>query len=254
MHYRVVYAALYLLTDLLSMRATDWEFKNRALVFGLLFAFAFSLYSLDHQNSTAMLSNGLGVRFELDPDLIAHLLFVCAAFWLAVAALIRTWASSYLHANVVYAAEVKAEALVADGPYRYVRNPLYFANVLLAIGMGAMMSRSGYVAVVTGMLVFCYRLILREEYELHASQGERYESYCNAVPRLWPSLFPRIATAGRQAQWMAGFKAEYWYWGFAAAVGAFAVTLNSGLFFVILGVSLLSFWMLSWLVRRKSHS
>jgi len=240
--------------DLLSMRATDWEFKNRALIFGLLFAFTFSLYSLDHQNATATLSNWLGVKFELDPDLIAHLLFACAAFWLAVAALIRTWASSYLHANVVYAAEVKAETLVADGPYRHVRNPLYFANVLLAIGMGSMMSRSGYVVVVTGMLVFCYRLILREEYELQASQGERYESYCKAVPRLWPSLFPRIATAGRQAKWMAGLKAESWYWGFAAAVGAFAVTLSSGLFFAILGVSLFAFWVRSWLVQRKSNS
>jgi hypothetical protein len=41
------------------MKATNWEFANRALVFGLIFAFAFPLYSLDHQNSTAALANWL---------------------------------------------------------------------------------------------------------------------------------------------------------------------------------------------------
>jgi protein-S-isoprenylcysteine O-methyltransferase Ste14 len=104
---------------------------------------------------------------------------------LTVAALLRTWASSYLSAGVVYAAEVKTESLVADGPYRQVRNPLYLANVLMVIGMGAMMSRTGFIVAVAAMLVFCYRLILREESELQTSQGEPYEGYSKAVPRLW---------------------------------------------------------------------
>jgi len=37
---------------------------------------------------------------------VARLLFAFAAILLVVAALIRTWASSYLHASVVYAADV----------------------------------------------------------------------------------------------------------------------------------------------------
>ena len=105
---------------------------------------------------------------------------------------------------------MKTESLVADGPYRRVRNPLYLANVLMAIGIGAMMSRLGFLVAVVAMLVFCYRLIAREEAEFHASQGEQYEGYRKAVPRLWPSLWPRIASAGRQANWMEGFKAESW--------------------------------------------
>src|SRR3989442_13506873 len=73
----------------------------------------------------------------MDADLVARLLFAFAAFWLVVAALIRTWASSYLRAAVVYAAEVKTESLVADGPYRQVRNPLYFAHGGIGISNGA---------------------------------------------------------------------------------------------------------------------
>ena len=236
------------------MKATNWEFTNRALVFGLIFASAFPLYSLDHQNSTAALANWLAARLQMNGDLVAHLLFASAAFLLVLAALIRTWASSYLRAGVVYAAEVKTESLVADGPYRHVRNPLYFANVLMAIGMGAMMSRTGFLVAVVAMLVFCYRLILHEEAELQASQGEQYEGYCKAVPRLWPSLRPRIASAGRQAQWTEGFTAESWYWGFAAALVAFAITLKLKLFFAILGASLVMFWVSSVILQKKSNS
>jgi protein-S-isoprenylcysteine O-methyltransferase Ste14 len=159
-----------------------------------------------------------------------------------------------LHAGVVYAGEVKTESLVADGPYRFVRNPLYLANVLMAVGLGALMSRSGCVAAVVAMLVFSYRLILREESELQASQGEMYERYRRIVPRLWPSLRPHIALSGRQAKWSAGFKAESWYWGIAAAVTVFAITGNATLFFVILGGSIALFWVSSWLLQKKSTS
>ena len=236
------------------MRATHWEFTNRALVFGLIFGLAFPLYSLDRQNSTAALADWLGARLGNDSDLLARLLFGCAAFLLVAAALIRTWASSYLQANVVYATEVKTASLVADGPYRRVRNPLYFANVLMAAGMGSMMSRTGSVVVIVAMLVFCYRLILREESDLKANQGEQYERYRGAVPRLWPSLWPRIPSSGRRARWAEGFKAESWCWGFAAAVGAFAITLNIKVFFGILGTGLVLLWLSSVVLQKKSNS
>ncbi len=235
------------------MKATNWEFTNRALLFGLIFALSFPLYFLDHQNSTAALASWLGSRFQRDPDVVARLLFAFAAILLIVAALLRTWASSYLRAGVVYAAEVNTDSLVADGPYRLVRNPLYFANVLMVTGMGAMISRTGFLVAVVAMLVFCYRLILREEAELQAGQGEQYEDYSKAVPRLWPSLWPRIASTGRQARWTEGFKAESWYWGFAAALVAFAITLKLTLFFTILTGSLVLFWVSSVVLQKKSN-
>jgi protein-S-isoprenylcysteine O-methyltransferase Ste14 len=235
------------------MRATNWEFKNRALVFGLIFGCAFALYVLDPQNSSAALANWLEAKFRIDANLIARLLFALAVCFLVGAALFRSWASSYLRANVVYASEVKTASLVADGPYRRVRNPLYFANVLMAAGMGALMSRSGFFVVIAAMLAFCYRLILREERDLQASQGEHYNRYRNAVPRLWPALTPRTASTGRQANWMAGFKAEFWCWGFAIGIAAFAITLNTTVFFVILTASVFLLWLSTLLIQRSSH-
>ena len=234
------------------MRATYWEFKNRAMVFGLIFGLSFSLYFLDPQNSATALANWLSAAQRMDANLVARLLFAFATGLLVVAALFRTWASSYLHSSVVYASEVKTASLVADGPYRRVRNPLYFGNVLLAIGMGAMMSRLGFFVAIAAMLVFCYRLILREESELQASQGQPYELYRKAVPRLWPALRPRTASAGRQATWSAGFKAEFWCWGSAISVAAFAITLNTTAFFAILGASVFLLWLSTRLIQRKT--
>jgi len=219
------------------MKATNWEFTNRALVFGLIFAVTFQCYLFDHQNSTALLANWIAAKYQLNADRLAQILFACAAILLGLAALMRTWASAYLKADVVYASDVKTQSLVADGPYRRVRNPLYFANVLMAVALGAMMSRSGFLLAVLFMLFFSYRLIAREEAELLAAQGEQYERYLKSVPRLVPSLWPRIPSAGHEPKWSAGFRAEFWCWGFALAVLAFAITLKLVFFLVILAAS-----------------
>jgi protein-S-isoprenylcysteine O-methyltransferase Ste14 len=236
----------------MGMKATNWEFANRAMVFGLMFAVTFPLYGIVHENAAWALANWIEPRVQVDATLLARLIFAVAALLLFLAALLRTWASSYLQAGVVYASEVKTEALVADGPYRRVRNPLYLANVLMGIGMGAMMSRLGFAAVVVLMVMFCYRLIFREEAELRASQGAAYEKYCAAVPRMWPALTARVAASGRAAKWGDGFKAESWYWGFGLAVAAFAATLKLPVFFAIFGGALVLFWALSARMEKKA--
>jgi hypothetical protein len=140
-----------------------------------------------------------------------------------------------LKSDVVYASALKTAAL----------DPLYLGNVLMAVGMGAMASRIGFVVLVGGMIVFSYRLIRREEAELLRSQGERYAAYLARVPRLMPALRPRVPWAGRRPDWAAGFWAELWYWGFAAAIAAFAIILSVKLFFGILAASLALFWILT---------
>jgi hypothetical protein len=178
-------------------------------------------------------------------------LFFGAAALVAAAALMRTWASSYLDAGVVYASEVKSDSLVAEGPYRWVRNPLYFANILMVVGMGSMMSRAGCIVAVALMVTYCYRLILREESELEARQGVLYEAYGRAVPRLLPAFTPRIPSGTARPRWSAGFAAEAWYFGFAASVAAFGATLNLKVFFVILALSLVLFWGTSAALRKR---
>jgi hypothetical protein len=116
------------------------------------------------------------------------------------------------------------------------------------------MSRSGAVVAVVLMTVFSYRLIFREEAELKATQGERYQQFRRTVPRLWPSLRVKVASSGAKARWAEGFKAEGWYWGFALSLVVFTITLNQVSFFVIMGASIALFWLSAYLLRRKSKS
>jgi len=236
------------------VRATDWEFKNRAAIFGCIFGLSFFLFSIDHVNATSWLATKLASATGTDEVLVERVLFSVAALLLVGAAVVRTWGSAYLRSEVVYASEIKTATLVADGPYRHVRNPLYFGNVLMALGMGAMASRLGFVVLQVLMLLFCYRLIFREEAELRAAQGQQYDAFKEAVPRLCPALTPRIPAAGGNANWAAGLKAEGWCWGFALEVALFAITLKQKVFFVVLAVSLGVFFLVAFSgVYRKTQ-
>jgi hypothetical protein len=124
--------------------------------------------------------------------------------------------------------------------------------VLMASGMGAMMSASGATFAFVAMVVFCYRLIFREEAELAATQGERYAAYRRAVPRLGPGLWPRIPSARNAAGWGDAFAAELWNWGFALSVVAFTITLKLAWFFGILGASLVVFWVMTSRMGKKA--
>jgi protein-S-isoprenylcysteine O-methyltransferase Ste14 len=227
------------------VKATRWEFENRAVIIGLVFAAAFLCSSLDARNAAVALAEPLAASLHVDGYRAARAIFALAAVSVALAAVMRTWASAYLAADVVYADRVKTASLVADGPYRFVRNPLYFANVLLTAGMGAMASRLGFVVLNGLMVLFSYRLILREEGELASAQGAAYADYRARVPRLFPALRPRMRSAGGHAHWANGIEAEAWCWGFAAAMAAFAATLSVALFFVVLSASIVTLWIVT---------
>ena len=214
------------------MRATTWEFRNRATVFGIIFGAAFVLYTLDHVNAAAGLADWIADACGWDANVVVRAVLLCAAGFMGACAMVRMWASGYLRADVVYAADVKTAALVADGPYRHVRNPLYFGNVLMAIGIGATASRAGFFVLIVAMVLFCYRLIFREEAELLAAQGESYAAYLRAVPRLWPAIRARVSSAAAPANWTAGFRAEAWSWSLFAGLVVFAITLDLRAMFV----------------------
>src|SRR6201987_1005270 len=119
---------------------------------------------------------------SVDADRFARAAIAIGALLVFLSAAIRTWGAAYLRTDVVHDTAQHSEALVADGPFRYVRNPLYFANLPMAAGIGVLASRSGFVLLVLANWIFVYRLIFREEKALRINQGEFYLAYCRAVP------------------------------------------------------------------------
>ena len=83
----------------------------------------------------------------------------------------------------------KSETVAMSGPYARTRNPLYFGSALMAAGF-VIAGRSWIAAV----LVAAYYLALypflmrREEAELRARFGNRFDEYTKRVPLFWPRL------------------------------------------------------------------
>lgn len=225
------------------MQATLFEFRNRYWVILSIFTAAFLAYFIDHVNSGVAIVGWLSQRLGLHATEKSYrLTFAFGALLMVFAAFFRTWGTAYLQANVMRDSNVRTERLLADGPYRRVRNPLYFANIVMAVAVGLMVSRTGFLILSLGMTLFVIRLILREEAELLSAQGESYRLYCSAVPRLIPAPTPRVPSAGHPAQWGQSFRAEAMYWLQAVAMTVFAATLNIRLSWGFFALAVASSW------------
>jgi len=77
-----------------------------------------------------------------------------------------------------------ATALVTSGPFRFSRNPLYLAMVLLYLGLAlAVNSLWPLVLLIPLLVVLHYGVILREERYLESKFGDAYRDYRAAVRR-----------------------------------------------------------------------
>jgi protein-S-isoprenylcysteine O-methyltransferase Ste14 len=204
------------------MQDSTFVFRYRFWLFTGAFFFGFSSSAIDHTNVSVALLGLLGTGTYW-----IRVVFGLGAACVVLAALVRTWAAAYLQTNVVHDSRLRTEVLVASGPYRYVRNPLYLGGLLLAVGLATLASRVGAIIMIGGVLAITLALIDAEERQLTAAQGESYAAYRKAVPRLLPSLTPRVADAGIAPRWRQAFIGETMFWMFALGMVMFAITLNA---------------------------
>ena len=239
----------------MSFAAGNIEFRNRFWIIGAAYGIGFFLYRFDPTNvSVALAHRILGSNISEDSAQFGNAvraLFVFGALLVTLAAIVRSWATAYLHANVVHDADIHSERLLADGPYRHLRNPLYLGNILMAAGLGLLASRVGFVIIVLVNIVIVVRLIAREEAGLIASQGQSYRRYYEAVPSLLPSFRARVPAGDGNPNWRDGFFGESFVWGFAAGMVAIAVTLSVGCFWIFAGTGFAVYFLQSYLRGRE---
>jgi protein-S-isoprenylcysteine O-methyltransferase Ste14 len=223
------------------MKATGFEFRFRALLIGLIYYVGYSAYAFDHTPVVqAMATWALGPNSP-HGMLLERILLEGGAILVVLGAFVRTWGAAYLRASVVHDARLHATELVADGPYRHVRHPLYFGSIVATIGLAFVASRLGFVILVVMLTLLYVRLAGREEAQLAEHQGESHREFCRRVPRLWPALTPRVPATGVKPQWGQALWGEAFMWGFALAIAAFGITLKRYLLWSLFGVALLIF-------------
>ncbi len=126
---------------------------------------------------------------------------------------IRFWGVSIAGSETRTTGAVGATNLITDGPFGYVRNPLYVGNILMYVGIGVM--SNALVPYLTAAMfiwfVIQYHLIVsREEEHLRSAFGTEYETYCRNVPRFIPRInrYSGEHSFHREANFSRGIQSE----------------------------------------------
>jgi protein-S-isoprenylcysteine O-methyltransferase Ste14 len=105
--------------------------------------------------------------------------------------LVRIWSARTLGEFYTRTLVVTAyQQLVESGPYRWLRHPGYFADILLCFGAGIASANLIVLALIAGMLLpaYIYRVHV-EELMLRQRFGVAFERYAKTRRRLIPLLY-----------------------------------------------------------------
>jgi protein-S-isoprenylcysteine O-methyltransferase Ste14 len=202
-------------------KGTQFEFRNRYLIHVVIFMAGFMVPwdRLLHMPN-GFLTWGVLAIYPQEHGwmpIVTSTVIVTALglFFAAAGAFLRTWGTAYLGAEVVKDSAMHGGAVVADGPYRHVRNPLYLGTWLFTLAMILFMERGGAVFTLLAITWVQLRLIGGEEPFLTATLGEPYLEYCKRVPRLLPALRAQVPASGGQPRWGIAMLGEIYFLGFA---------------------------------------
>jgi hypothetical protein len=115
---------------------------------------------------------------------------------------LRVWGAAYLGYDVVHHEDMQAGAVMAAGPYRYMRNPLYLGGWCMMAAISLLLTPSGALLMVVLIGIFYLRLVLGEEAFLSEKLGDPYRAYLRAVPRILPRVRAGIPSAAAKPHWV----------------------------------------------------
>jgi protein-S-isoprenylcysteine O-methyltransferase Ste14 len=133
---------------------------------------------------------------------------LCGAFFAAIGAAFRIWGSAWLGYGVVLSSQMQSASLTADGPYRYVRNPLYLGILCMFAALSLLMPLTGALFTLICTTALQLYLISAEEKFLGATMGEPYLAYKRSVPRLFPRLRTTLEPTGNTPHWLQAVLSE----------------------------------------------
>jgi protein-S-isoprenylcysteine O-methyltransferase Ste14 len=203
--------------------ATKYEYRHRFVIIALVFVFAYAFYNLDPLNVVyAIVPRNLGVPIQ---NVLARFIYGASALVAAFGTAMLTWSSAY-RVSIPARDPPKTSCLQMGGPYRHVRNPHYIGSFMLVMALGSFQSRLGFPVLIAGETLLFLRLIAREEMQLEHEYQDTFRTYREHVPRLLPSLRPRVAADTQPPQWRRAFGEHAFHFGLVATLVAFACTLS----------------------------
>lgn len=235
------------------MRATNLEFRLRMwIMIVLIFAGFWAPWSAAlglERKTTALgwLALELARTGWLPFSAAAPAVLLAGAVAAALGAVLRVWGASYLGYTTVHHRHMQSSTVVADGPYRFLRNPLYVGGWFMVFAVCLLMPAAGAPVSLALMTVFFLRLTLAEEAFLITRQGDTYLRYQAAVPRFIPRRGRSLPAAGHSPNWLIGTITEinpigifvayaFFSWNYDVQLMLKAIVVSFGLAMVLRGI------------------
>jgi protein-S-isoprenylcysteine O-methyltransferase Ste14 len=190
------------------MRASALEFRFRMLIMTALVALGFwapwiEPWGIGRRISTLeWLALGLSRTGLVSFTVATPAVIVLGALVALKGVVFRVWGAAYLGYGTVHHEQMQAGTVMADGPYRFLRNPLYLGGWSMILAMALIMPPTGALFSMTLLTIFMLRLVLGEEAFLTHQLGEPYKAYLRAVPRLIPRLRGALPAVGHKPHWL----------------------------------------------------
>jgi protein-S-isoprenylcysteine O-methyltransferase Ste14 len=212
------------------VKATPFEFRFRVAISTVIYVVGFwapwLYFGHSAEATPTRLWSWLAIelsRLGILPLQTAYLsITILAAGFAVLGAGLRLLGTAYLGRTVVFDNAMQAGEVVAAGPYRHVRNPLYLGSMLTAVAVSILMPASGAVFFIVALSIFVVRLALGEGGFLQARIGDAYVEYCRKVSRWLPSISPRLPSSSERPAWLPAVMAEVFPLGTALSFLVFA--------------------------------
>ena len=225
------------------MRATTLEYRLRFPLHALIFVLGFWPFwepwlGLTAKSTWLTLSAALARAGWLNFQTATIVLLVLGLIFAVLGAWFRVWGSAYVGASIVQSPSMHGETMLADGPFRRTRNPLYLGTLLHTIGIALLMPPAGAIFAIAAIWILQVRLALAEEPFLEARFGESYREYMARVPRFLPTPASQVVSAGIAGRWGQACLGEIYFLGVVLTMLVFGWGFNATPLFQGLLISL----------------
>ena len=216
----------------------NWVFHNRNWFFALFYATMFI--------PSSALSENMGVQIGLG----------LAIFLFGVISRGITIGLEYIVRGGLYR-QIYADKLVTSGIYSICRNPMYFGNLLILLGIGIFANSALFVFLTVPIFMFLYAaIILAEQSFLENKFGEEYNLYKKNVNAIIPD-FTKIKKAFKGQEFNLKKVIRKEYNSFYLYIGGLLLLLLyqkhiSFIYFLIIGVILLVSYLTIRFLKKKN--
>jgi protein-S-isoprenylcysteine O-methyltransferase Ste14 len=127
-----------------------------------------------------LLSGGIGIAYS-----VCTVALAVGSVWL-VGSAVRTLGKQWAFA----ARLVEGHKLITEGPYRFVRNPIYTGMLGMLVATGLAMEH--FTALDVAVVLFAVGLVIRvrsEEKLLRVAFGKEFDDYAARVPAVLPGIY-----------------------------------------------------------------